>query len=131
MTTVITACSRMIMSKPSTPPPTVSAPTTMSAMTSVLVPPPQPSLPKTVAVAIVARAISTVSQPTSRIQDKAAGSRLPRTPYAARLSTIVGAEPRLPPTAMNPHSRNENTIPSTPAISACQNEIPNPRAKEP
>ena len=82
-------------------------------------------------MAIVARAISTVSQPTSSTQEITAGSRLPRTPYAARLSTIVGAEPRLPPTAMNPHSTNENTMPITPAIRACQKEIPNPRAKEP
>ena len=47
---------------------------------------------------------------------------LPRTPNAARLSTIVGAEPRLPARAMNPQSRNDSTMPRTPAIAACQNE---------
>jgi hypothetical protein len=54
VTTVMTACMRMIRSKPMTPPPTVSAVTTISAMTLVAVPPPQPSRSKTVAVARVA-----------------------------------------------------------------------------
>ncbi len=83
-------------------------------MTLVAVPPPQPSRSNTVAVASVARMISTVSQPTVSSQEITAGSLLPRTPNAARLSTIVGAEPRLPATAMNPHSRNETTMPTTP-----------------
>ncbi len=63
-----------------TPPTTVSAPTRISATTLVSVPPPQPSLPKTVAVAIVAREVRTVSQPTVRTQEITEGSRLPRTP---------------------------------------------------
>ena len=51
---------------------------------------------------------STVSQPTVSSQEIAVGSLLPRTPNAARESTIVGAEPRLPASAMKPQSRNEN-----------------------
>jgi hypothetical protein len=74
---------------------------------------------------------STVSQPTVSSQEITAGSLLPRTPNAARLSTMVGAEPRLPATAMKPHRRNETTIPTIPTHSACQNEIPNPSTNEP
>ncbi len=59
------------------------------------------------------------------------GSLLPRTPNAARESTIVGAEPRLPASATKPQSRNENRIPTTPATTACQNEIPNPSVNAP
>jgi len=121
----------MIRSKPITPPTTVSVPTTTSATTLVSVPPPQPSRPKTVAVAMVARAHRTVSQPTVRTQEMTEGRRLPRTPYAARLRTIVGAEPRLPATAMKPQSRKEKTMPRTPETSACQKEMPKPSAKEP
>ena len=68
----------------------------------------------TVAVARVARMISTVSQPTVSSQEITEGSLLPRTPNAARPSTMVGADPRLPATAMNPHSRNETTMPTSP-----------------
>ena len=84
------------------------------------VPPPQPSRSNTVAVASVARIVSTVSQPTVSNQDTSDGSLLPRTPNAARLSTIVGAEPRLPASAISPQSRNENTIP----ISAGDHRLP-------
>lgn len=59
---------------------TISALTTIRAMTFVDVPPPQPSLVNTVAVAIVTKAASTVSQPTVRIQETSAGTRLPYTP---------------------------------------------------
>ena len=128
---MITVCIRMIRSKPITPPPTVSAATTISAMISVPVPPPTPRRSNTVAVASVARMISTVSQPTVSSQEITAGSLLPRTPNAARLSTMVGADPRLPATAMNPQSRNETTMPTTPTITACQNEIPKPSTNEP
>ena len=75
--------------------------------------------------------VRTVSQPTVSSQESTAGSRLPRTPNAARLSTIVGAEPRLPASATKPQSRNETTMPTTPAIVACQNEMPKPSANEP
>jgi hypothetical protein len=127
----MTSCIRMIRSNPTTPPPMISTVTTTSATTLVEVPPPQPSRPKTVAVAMVASAVRTVSQPTVSIQEIAEGSRLPRTPNAARLSTIVGADPRLPATATKPHRRKEKTMPASPAASACQNEMPKPRANEP
>src|SRR5579863_3470080 len=131
VTQVITDCIRMIRSKPITPPITVSALTTISAITLTPVPPPQPSRSNTVAVASVARMISTVSQPTVSSQEMSEGSLLPRTPNAARPSTMVGAEPRLPATAMNPQSRNETTMPTTPTITDCQNEMPNPSTKAP
>ena len=129
--TVIQVCSRMIRSKPITPPNTVSATTRISATTFVPLPPPHPSRWNTVALASVARMTSTVSQPTVSIQEITAGSPLPRTPKAARLSTIVGADPRLPPSAMNPQARNDKTMPTTPTTSACQNEMPNPSTNEP
>src|SRR4249920_4156008 len=124
VTMVIQVCIRMIRSKPITPPRMVRATTMISATTLVPSPPPQPSRANTVAVASVARMTSTVSQPTVKTQEIAAGSLLPLTPNAARLSTIVGAEPRLPATAMNPQARNDSTIPTTLTISACQNEMP-------
>src|SRR5580700_2917050 len=131
VTMVITDCIRMIRSKPITPPATVSAATTISATTSVPVPPPTPSRVNTVAVASVARMISTVSQPTVSTQEITEGSLLPRTPNAARPSTMVGGDPRLPATTMNPHSNNETTIPISPTTTACQNEMPNPSTNEP
>ena len=131
VTRVIQVCRRMIRSKPITPPKMVSPTTMISATTLVPFPPPQPSRANTVAVASVARMTSTVSQPTVSTQEIAAGSLLPLTPNAARLSTIVGAEPRLPATAMNPQARNDSTVPASPTIRACQNEIPNPRTNEP
>jgi hypothetical protein len=131
VTTVMIVCARMIRSNPSTPQATISTPTTISATTLVRSPPPQPRRSKTVAVASVARIVSTVSQPTVSSHDTSDGSLLPRTPNAARLSTIVGAEPRLPASAISPHSRNEKAIPITPATTACQNEIPNPSVKAP
>src|SRR5690349_13619793 len=124
VTMVIQVCIRMIRSKPITPPRMVSATTMISAMTLVAVPPPQPSWVNTVAVASVARMTRTVSQPTVSTQEISAGSLLPLTPNAARLSTIVGAEPRFPATEMKPQARNDSTIPTTPTISACQNEMP-------
>ncbi len=131
MTTVMTACSRMIVSKPSTPPPTMRTVMIRKAMILVPSPPPQPSRANTVAVASVASAVSTISQPTQRIQEMTDGSLLPRTPKAARDRISVGAEPRLPASAMKPHSRNDSTIPIRPATEACQNEMPNPSTNEP
>jgi hypothetical protein len=127
----MTVCMRMIRSKPSTPPATTRAATTSSATTLVVVPPLHPSWVNTVEVARVASETSTVSQPTVRIHDSTDGTRLPSTPKAARLSTSVGAEPRLPAIATSPQSRNETTIPTTPATSACQKEMPKPKRKEP
>ena len=131
VTMVIQACSRMIRSKPITPPKMVSATTRISAITFVPSPPPTPTRWNTVAVASVARMTSTVSQPTVSSQEITVGSLLPFTPNAARLSTIVGAEPRLPATAMNPHARNDSTIPATPTISAWANEMPKLSSKAP
>ncbi len=131
VTTVIHACSRMIRLKPITPLTTVSAITTTSVITLTGVPAGQPSWWNTVGTASVARTTSTVSQPTFTIQEITAGSALPRTPNAARDSTIVGADPRLPAIAMSPQARNDNTIPMIETISACQNEIPNPSTNDP
>ena len=131
VTMVIQVCIRMIRSKPITPPKMVSATTMISATTLVPSPPPQPRRWKTVAVASVARMTSTVSQPTVSSQEITVGSLLPLTPKAARLSTMVGAEPRLPATAMNPHARNDSTIPTTPTMRACQNEMPKPSTNAP
>jgi hypothetical protein len=129
--TVMAVCIRMIRSKPRIPPPTTRAATTSSATTFVVVPPLQPSWSKTVDVASVARETSTVSHPTVSTQERTAGTRLPVTPNAARLSTSVGADPRLPAIATKPHSRKETTMPTTPATTACQNEMPKPSRNEP
>ena len=59
-------CSRMISSKPMIPAPTITSATTTNAATFVPSPWLQPSRSKTVAVASVDSATSTVSQPTSR-----------------------------------------------------------------
>src|ERR1700685_547983 len=131
VTIVIQVCSRMIRSKPITPPKMVSATTRISAITLVPSPPPTPSRWNTVAVASVAKMTSTVSQPTVSSQEITVGSLLPLTPNEARLSTMVGAEPRLPATAMNPQAKNDSTIPITPTISACQNEMPKPSSNAP
>src|SRR3984885_3514080 len=131
VTIVIQVCRRMIRSKPITPPKMVSATTRISAITLVPSPPPTPTRWNTVAVASVARMTSTVSQPTVSSQEIAVGRPLPRTPNAARLSTIVGAEPRLPATAMNPQARKDSTIPATPTTAACQNEMLKPSSNEP
>src|ERR1700724_1522534 len=131
VTIVIQVCNRMIRSKPITPPKMVSATTMISATTFVPSPPPQPRRWNTVAVASVARMTSTVSQPTVSSQEITVGSLLPLTPNAARLSTIVGAEPRLPASAMNPQARKDSTIPTMPTTSACQNEMPNPSSNAP
>ena len=90
----------------STPAETVIAATTTSATIRTPSPEPQPMRSKTVAVASVAVIVRTVSQPTLISHEISAGSRLPRTPNAARESTIVGADPRLPANATKPHNRN-------------------------
>src|SRR3984957_19140715 len=131
VTTVMIVCSRMIVSNPSAALPTISTVMTRKAMTLVTSPELQPSRLNTVAVASVASTVSTISQPTLRIHETAAGSLLPCTPNAARDSTSVGADPRLPATAMNPTSRNETTMPMNPATQACQNEIPKPSTYAP
>src|SRR6478609_3438794 len=124
VTTVMTVCIRMMRSNPKTPPAMMSAATTTSATTCTPVPPPQPSASTTVAVARVASAVRIVSQPTVSSQDSTAATRLPCTPSAARDSTIVGADPRLPASATIPQSRNENTMPTTLATTAWPNDTP-------
>src|SRR6185437_676446 len=116
VTTVITICIRMIRSNPMTPPKIVRTTTMARAITLVRVPPPQPRWSDTVAIASVARITSTVSQPTLTSQAMAVTRLLPRTPNAARLNTIVGADPRFP---------------ATPTASACQNERPKSSTNDP
>src|SRR5690606_16641201 len=59
------------------------------------------------------------------------GTFCPCTPNAARESTIVGADPRLPAIAISPHSANETTMPMIETMVACQNDTPNPSTNEP
>ena len=125
--TVMIACMRMMRSKPITPPPTMSAPMTTRATTLTPVPPPQPSRVKTVDVASTAITISAVSQPTQSSHEIADGKRFPRMPKAARLRTMVGADPRLPAVAMMPQRRKLTVMPTRPTTTACQKEIPKPR----
>ncbi len=83
------------------------------------------------AVASTASDARTVSQPRVSSQDSAEGSRLPFTPNAARLSTMVGADPRLPASETTPQSRNETAMPTRPTATACAKEIPKPSRKAP
>src|SRR5215469_14302501 len=124
VTTVMIACSRMIVSNPSAALPTMSAVMMRNAMTLVTFPDDQPSWWNTVAIASVASTTRMISHPTFSSHDTSDGSLLPCTPNAARDSTSVGADPRLPATAMNPTSRNDTTIPIRPATHACQNDKP-------
>ena len=128
---MITVCRRITTANPATPASTVISETTTRATILVAVPPPQPSRVNTVAVASVARMTRTVSQPTVSSQDSPAGSRLPRTPNAARESTMVGADPRLPASAITPQSAKEITMPITPASTAWAKDTPKPSVKAP
>ena len=123
--------SRMIASKPRMPAATMTPATTRNATTLVRLPSPQPSRAKTVAVANVASDTRTVSQPTSSRYDTAPGSALPCRPKAARESTSVGADPRLPAIETKPTSRNESTAPATAATSAWARLRPKPSTKAP
>src|SRR6185437_13276324 len=77
-------------------------------------------------IAVAGKRGSAPTMVLSRAAFAVNGNTLP-----ARLSTIVGAEPRLPATAMNPQARNDSTIPTTPTMAACQNEMPKPSTNEP
>ena len=44
---------------------------------------------------------------------------------------MVGAEPRLPASAITPQSTNETTMPTIPATTACQNDTPKPSVNAP
>src|SRR5660398_71866 len=92
----------------------------------VRVPPPQPSWSKTVAVARVAMMARKVSHPIETNHETYPGTRWPVTPKAARESTMVGAEPRLPAIAMMPHSAKETVMPMSATKNDCQKEIPKP-----
>jgi hypothetical protein len=129
--TVSQRCNFMITSKPSIPAAMIATATTQNAITLVAVPAVQPSAVKTVAVASVASATSTVSQPTSSSQLTAVGRTFPRTPKAARDSTIVGADPRWPASQTKPTSKKLSTMPATPARVACQKLTPKPSRNEP
>ena len=94
-------------------------------------PPAKPSSVSTVEVASTASEASTVSQPRVSSQDRADGSRFPFTPNAARLSTMVGAEPRLPASDTIPQSVKDTTMPITPTATACAKEMPKPSRKAP
>lgn len=93
--------------------------------------PSPPSCVMTVAVASTAMIARKVSQPIDVSQDTIPGTFCPWTPNAARESTIVGADPRLPAIAMRPHSRNDTTMPTTETRVACQKEMPKPSTNEP
>jgi hypothetical protein len=78
-----------------------------------------PSSFKTVAVASVPSTTSTVSQPTISSHESADGTRLPRTPKAARERTIVGTEPRGPAVATMPTAPKDRSRPIAAAITLC------------
>jgi hypothetical protein len=56
---------------------------------------------------------------------------LPRTPKVARERTIVGALDFFPASELTPTKAKERVVPIRAAKVACQNEMPNPRKKEP
>src|SRR4029453_13111647 len=95
-------CTRITTANPAIPASTVIAETTTSAATLVPVPPPQPRRVNTVAGARVASP--------------------PGTQRAAGDSPMGGPEPRLPASAITPQNTNEITMPTIPAITACQND---------
>ena len=90
-----------------------------------------PTLAKTVPEAKVAKETRTVSHPTKIKYESTPGIRLPRTPKAARESTIVGALDFFPARELTPTKRNERIVPTIAARTVCQNEIPKPRKKAP
>ena len=93
-------------------------------MTLVTSPELHPSSSNTVAVANVDKATRTVSQPTRMRYETMLGSALPCTPNDARDSAIVGADPRFPASDTRPTRKNDTIVPTTAAISACQNDSP-------
>src|SRR3954451_472393 len=104
----------------------MSRATTAAATTLVAVPPPQPSWVKIVEVASTARMARKVSQPIDVSHEMTPGSFWPLTPNAARESTMVGAEPRLPAIAMTPHRANDTITPTTVTSTPCQNDTLKP-----
>lgn len=106
---------------------TIAVATTLSHTLS----PSPPSCVMTVAVASTARIARNVSHPIEVSHETMPGTFWPCTPNAARESTMVGAEPRLPAMAMSPQSRNDTTMPMTETMVACQNEMPKPSTNDP
>ena len=82
-------------------------------------------------MASTAVVVNEISQPNVAIQLSAAGTLAPSTPKVARVSTMVGALPRLPAMEMTPTSRNDTTTPMVVMMVACQKEMPNPNAHAP
>ena len=72
-----------------------------------------------------------VSQPMDVSHETMPGTFCPSTPNAARESTIVGADPRLPATAMSPQRKNEKVTPSAVTSAPCQNDNPNQSTNDP
>ena len=127
VTTVMTVCSRMIVSKPSAALPTISTVMTRKAITLVTSPELQPSWWNTVAVASVASTVSTISQPTLQYPGHQRGQLVALHAERARGTARASARTRAcPATATNPTSRKLTTIPISPATHACQNEMPKP-----
>ena len=85
----------------------------------------------TVAVAWTAMIARKVSQPTVRIHEISAETRLPSCPKAARDRTRVGADPRLPAIAIKPHTRNDRVTPTTDTTIAWARDSPKPRTHAP
>ena len=121
----------MIASKPRIPAATITQATTTNAITFVASPDAQPRRSKTVAVASVESVTRTVSQPTRSRYDTRPGRPLPTRPNAARLSTSVGAEPRLPAIETSPTRKKLTTTPTTVATSACVRPMPKPSTNAP
>ena len=86
---------------------------------------------KTVAVASTAVMANEVSQPIEVSHEMMPGIFAPFTPKAARDITMVGTEPRFPPSAMMPQKRKDTTTPMIVIKVACHTEMPNPRIHEP
>ena len=104
---------------------------TVAMIFSAMLSPSPPSCVMTVAVASTAMIARNVSQPIEVSHETMPGTFWPCTPKAARESTMVGAEPRLPAIAISPHSRNDTTMPMIDTIVACQNEMPKPSTNDP
>ena len=124
-------CNFIITEKPSTPPIKVSDTAMTNPIIIAIFRSTLPIRSNTVPVAKVASDTKTVSQPTSNKYVKAPGNTLPFTPKAARERTIVVALDFFPAKELKPTSKKESTVPAIAAKVACQNEIPNPKKKEP
>lgn len=96
-----------------------------------LAPEPHPSFSMADEEARTAVVDREISHPNVAIHDMAAGTLAPSTPKMARVSTMVGALPRLPAIEMMPTSKKEMTTPAMVVTVACQKEMPKPKAQAP